>query len=106
MRARGVAGSTSRIVSVRISGLCYRMARGTLLRRARGALLRFVRHRSAAALAGAAFFLPAAWVELHGGSSIWWVNGLALVFAAIGLALLWTELTGVPADWEEPPEQR
>jgi hypothetical protein len=77
------------------------MARGTLLRRARGALLRLVRRRGAAALIGAALFVPAAWVEFHGGSEVWWLNGAALVLAATGLALLWTALTGVPPDWEE-----
>ncbi len=82
------------------------MARGTLLRRARGALLRLARHRGAAALVGAGLFAPAAWVEFHGGSAIWWLNGAALVLAASGLALLWTSLTGVPPDWQEPPERR
>jgi hypothetical protein len=77
------------------------MVRGTLLRRARGALLRLVRRRAAAALVGAALFLPAGWVEFHGGSTIWWLNGLALVVAATGLALLWTSLTGIPPDWED-----
>jgi hypothetical protein len=70
-----------------------------MLRRARGWLLRFVRQRARAAAAGAALALPAAWIELTGRASAWWVDGLALVAGATGLALLWTALVGVPADW-------
>jgi hypothetical protein len=70
------------------------------LRRARGWLLRLVRRRAWAAAAGAALALPSAWVELSGRSPAWWIDGLALVAGATGLALLWTGIVGVPADWK------
>ena len=42
---------------------------------------------------------PSAWVEFSGGSDVWWLDGLALVVGATGLALMWTGLTGVAPDW-------
>jgi len=68
------------------------------LRRARGALLRLVRRRPLAIGVGLALVVPAAWVELR-GDVVWWINGLALVAGASGLAVLWTGLTGPSPDW-------
>jgi len=42
---------------------------------------------------------PAAWVEFSGRFEAWWVNGLALVIGASGLAIFWTGLTGPSPDW-------
>lgn len=72
-----------------------------MLRRARGSLLRLVRRRRLAAAAGLVLVLPSAWVELSGRFDVWWVNGLALILGATGLALLWTGLTGINPDWHE-----
>jgi hypothetical protein len=71
------------------------------LRRARGLLLRFVRRRALAGLLGVALALPAAWIEFSGRASAWWMEGLALVVGATGLALLWTGLVGTAPDWNE-----
>jgi hypothetical protein len=77
------------------------------LRRARGALLRLVRRRTAAIVIGLALALPAAWLEFSGLAvfdDAWWVQGLALVLGATGLAFVWTGLTGTSPDWvdDEP----
>jgi hypothetical protein len=69
------------------------------LRRARGFLLRLVRRRALAIMVGLALGLPAAWVEFSGRYDAWWVEGLALVLGATGLAILWTGLTGASPDW-------
>jgi len=69
------------------------------LRRARGMILRVVRRRPVAVAIGAALAGPAAWLEVRGGSSAWWLDGLALVAGATGVALLWTGLTGARPDW-------
>jgi len=69
------------------------------LRRARGALLRLVRRRTLALLIGCALTAPAVWIEFFSRYDAWWVEGLALVVGATGLALLWTGLTGVAPDW-------
>jgi hypothetical protein len=71
------------------------------LRKFRGIVLRFVRRRVLAAVVGAALVAPAAWIEFSGRADEWWVDGLALVFGATGLALLWTGLVGVAPDWED-----
>jgi len=71
------------------------------LRKLRGWLLRFVRRRALAATAGAALVAPAAWIEFAGRGGAWWLDGLALVVGATGLALLWTGLVGVAPDWTE-----
>lgn len=71
------------------------------LRRARGFLLRFVRRRALASLAGLVLVIPAAWIELGDHATAWWMEGLALVVGATGLALLWTGLTGTSPDWVE-----
>jgi hypothetical protein len=64
-------------------------------------VLRFVRRRVLAAVVGAALVVPAAWIELSGRADEWWLNGLALVVGATGLALFWTGLVGVAPDWTE-----
>jgi hypothetical protein len=71
------------------------------LRRARGMILRLVRRRGLAMTVGFALAAPAAWVELSGRYDAWWVEGLALVIGATGLAILWTGLTGASPDWVE-----
>ena len=72
-----------------------------MLRRARGLLLRFVRRRALASLVGVALAAPAAWIEWSGRFDAWWIDGLALVVGATGVALLWTGLTGTKPDWSE-----
>lgn len=72
-----------------------------MLRRLRGVLLRFVRRRRLAALVGLALAIPAAWIEFSGRVDAWWIDGVALVVGATGLALLWTGITGVSPDWVE-----
>ena len=71
------------------------------MRRARGALLRLARRRGVAALLGLALAAPSAWVEFGARDPAWWLQGLALVVGATGLALLWTALTGTSPDWVE-----
>ena len=71
------------------------------LRRTRGTILRLVRRRPLAMVVGLALALPAAWVEFSGRYSSWWVDGLALVVGATGLAIFWTGLTGASPDWIE-----
>ena len=72
-----------------------------MLRRGRGLLLRFVRRRPLAIAVGLAMVGPAAWIELSGRVNAWWMDGLALVVGATGLAIAWTGLTGVPPDWRD-----
>jgi len=72
-----------------------------LFRRARGLLLRFVRRRAIASLVGVALLVPAAWIELSGLAGTWWIEGLALIGGATGLALLWTGVNGTSPDWIE-----
>ena len=69
------------------------------LRRARGALLRLVRRRPLAIVVGTALAAPSAWVEFFSRYDAWWVDGLALVCGATGVALIWTGLTGAAPDW-------
>ena len=69
------------------------------LRRVRGFLLRIVRRRALAIVLGLALAVPAAWVEFSGRYGAWWVEGLALVIGATGLAIFWTGLTGTSPDW-------
>jgi len=69
------------------------------LRRVRGMLLRLVRRRALAIIAGLALVVPAAWIEFSGRFDAWWMNGLALVVGATGLAVFWTGLTGPSPDW-------
>lgn len=68
-------------------------------RRARGVLLRLARRRSVAIIVGVSLAAPAAWLEFNGRYDAWWADGLALVAGATGVALIWTGLTGVAADW-------
>jgi hypothetical protein len=69
------------------------------LRRARGILLRLVRRRTASIIVGLVLAAPSAYLEFSGRYGAWWINGLNLVLCATGLALIWTGLTGVRADW-------
>ena len=69
------------------------------LRRARGMLLRLVRRRPLAIVVGLALAVPSGWIEFSGRSGAWWVEGLALVVGATGLAIFWTGLTGASPDW-------
>jgi hypothetical protein len=69
------------------------------LRRARGILLRLVRRRTASIIVGLVLAAPSAYLEFSGRYGAWWMNGLNLVLCATGLALIWTGLTGVRADW-------
>ncbi len=71
------------------------------LRRARGFVLRLVRRRQLALLVGLALAGPAAWVEFSGRYGAWWMEGLALVVGATGLAIFWTGLTGASPDWTD-----
>ena len=71
------------------------------LRKLRGAVLRFVRRRRLAMIVGAVLTAPAAWVEFSGRAGAWWIDGLALVVGATGLALFWTGLVGTSPDWTE-----
>jgi len=68
-------------------------------RRLRGSILRLVRRRVLAIAVGLALALPAAWSEFSGRYGAWWIDGLALVVGATGLAILWTGLTGASPDW-------
>ena len=69
------------------------------LRRARGSILRLVRRRPLAMLVGLALAVPAGWLEFSGRAGGWWMEGLALVIGATGVAIFWTGLTGVSPDW-------
>ena len=69
------------------------------LGRARGVLLRLVRRRRLAMAVGFALVLPAAWVEFSSRYEAGWLQGLALVVGATGLAILWTGITGPNPDW-------
>ena len=69
------------------------------LGRLRGLLLRFVRRRALTIVAGLVLVIPAAWAEMSGRFGAWWIEGLALVVAATGIALVWTGLTGAQPDW-------
>ena len=71
------------------------------LRRFRGIILRLVRRRLVAIVVGLALALPSAWIEFSGRYSSWWVDGLALVVGATGVAIFWTGLTGASPDWIE-----
>jgi len=74
------------------------------LRRLRGMILRLVRRRALAITVGLALVIPAAWVEFSGQFDAWWIEGLALVVAATGVAILWTGLTGAAPDWIDDNE--
>jgi hypothetical protein len=72
------------------------------MRRVRGALLRLVRRRSFSVLIGAALLIPAAWIELVAVAAPWWAEGLSVVAAATGIALVWAGLRGPRPDWFDP----
>jgi hypothetical protein len=67
--------------------------------RMRGMILRLVRRRVLAAAAGAALVVPAAWIEFAARVDAWWLEALALIGGATGLALLWSGLVGRRPDW-------
>jgi hypothetical protein len=69
------------------------------LRRARGLLLRLVRRRRLAMAVGLALGVPAMWIEFSSRGGAWWVDGLALIAGATGIAIFWTGLTGIAPDW-------
>jgi hypothetical protein len=71
------------------------------LGRARGFVLRLVRRRTLAMSVGFALAAPSAWVEFSGRGDVWWMEGLALVVGATGIAIFWTGLTGGSPDWVE-----
>jgi hypothetical protein len=71
------------------------------VRRARGIILRLTRRRTLAVVVGLAMAIPAAWVEWTTSDVPWWASGLALVFGATGVALVWIGLTGNSPDWVE-----
>ncbi len=73
----------------------------SLLRRSRGALLRLVRRRLLVTVIGLLMVVPAAYLQISGRFSAWWVEGLSLVVGATGVALAWTGLTGLSPDWED-----
>jgi hypothetical protein len=75
------------------------MSRIPSLRRARGVVLRLIRRRALALVVGGALIAPSAWIEFSGRYGAWWQDGLALVVGATGIAIFWTGLTGVAADW-------
>ena len=93
--------------SVSTTGICYLTHAADLmaLRRARGFLLRLVRRRGPAVIVGLVLVAPAAWVEISGRADRWWVEGLALVVGATGLALAWTGLTGPSPDWVDDEDR-
>jgi hypothetical protein len=62
-------------------------------------MLRLVRRRVLAVAVGTALVVPAAWLELAAHLDAWWLEGLALIAGATGLAILWTGIAGVPPDW-------
>ena len=62
-------------------------------------ILRLIRRRVAATLVGLALAVPAVWAEFFSSYEAWWIDGLALVAGATGVALLWTGVTGVVPDW-------
>jgi hypothetical protein len=64
-------------------------------------MLRFVRRRRPAMVAGLVLAVPAGWMEFSGRDEVWWMEGLALVLLATGLAIFWTGMTGPSPDWVE-----
>lgn len=64
-------------------------------------MLRLVRKRGLAMALGLAMIVPAAWVEFVAANATWWVEGLALIVGATGIAIFWTGLTGGSPDWVE-----
>jgi hypothetical protein len=72
-----------------------------IMRRSRGAMLRLVRKRGLAITLGLAMIVPASWVEFVAADATWWVEGLALIVGATGIAVFWTGLTGGSPDWVE-----
>ena len=62
-------------------------------------ILRLVKRRGVAMAVGVSLAVPAGWIEFGGRYDAWWVEGLALVVGATGLAVFWTGLTGASPDW-------
>ena len=68
-------------------------------------MLRLVRRRLVAVVVGVAVAGPAAWLELRGRYDAWWIDGLSLILAATGLALIWTGVFGLTPDWIDPDRE-
>lgn len=72
-------------------------------KRFRGVLLRLVMNRALAVVTGAIVMAPGVWLlaaDLPWESGV--TDGVALLAAATGAALLWTGLRGRQADWVDP----
>jgi hypothetical protein len=67
-------------------------------------MLRFVRRRAAAIVVGSVLVVAAGWIETSPRAGAWWLEGLALVAGATGVAILWTGIAGVAPDWTEPEQ--
>jgi hypothetical protein len=72
-----------------------------ILPRLRGMMLRLVRRQALAMTIGAALMVPAAWLEFASPYGAWWIDGVALIVGATGIAIFWTGLTGGSPDWVE-----
>ncbi len=72
-----------------------------VMRRLRGSLLRLVRRRILSMAVGLLLVALATWLRYCAVSDQWWVEGVALVVIASGVALFWTGLTGTAPDWVE-----
>ena len=71
------------------------------IRRARGAVLRIVRRRTLSIILGLVLIVFAGWLEFWARVDASWVEGVALVGGAIGIALLWNAIAGATPDWVE-----
>ena len=73
-----------------------------LIPRLRGHLLRATLRRRTAFFAGIVIASPAVWLmSIEAPWESWITDGLTLVSAATGIALIHTALTGRRADWTE-----
>jgi hypothetical protein len=73
----------------------------SIVQRTRGIVLRLVRQRLLAVVVGLCLAAPAAWIEVADLTVPWWVQGLALVALATGIAIAWTGFAGLKPDWVE-----
>ena len=63
-----------------------------------------VRRRALAIAFGVALVVPAAWIEVASPSDAWWIDGLALVLGATGIAFIWAAASGIQPDWIDDGE--